>query len=424
MLRITVIAFITILISCKGNHQQVELTIPTKSDYLANQKELTNEVYFDKVLGALVGSAIGDAMGASTEMWHRHDIQKEYGFITKLTPALREKSPEGTWGHNLGTGTTTDDTRWKYLMTKYFSRNNNNQSPRAFAKFITDYYATIAGDLSEKALDGSDALDEQLDKVNWILEWDRVAKAYQKDGQSYQETLGRFYGGEMSCAGMLYSPMFGLVNNAPEQAYKEAYENALFDIGYAKDITALAAAMTSVAMQVNDIDSIVNTIKHIDPRKFRNSRLIGRLSESAATVGVDYVEAATKIDTTATEENEPPSTYPYSTSEWVRLNFIFDQLELTQMPIAFHAGEIWQILITGLEYGEGDFQKTMEFIVNYGRDNDTVAAVAGMILGAQLGYDALPQEMKTQIVAVNKDQLGIDLELLAKEITATKTGFN
>lgn len=424
MLRITVIAFITILISCKGNHQQVELTIPTKSDYLANQKELTNEVYFDKVLGALVGSAIGDAMGASTEMWHRHDIQKEYGFITKLTPALREKSPEGTWGHNLGTGTTTDDTRWKYLMTKYFSRNNNNRSPRAFANFITDYYATIAGDLSEKALDGSDALDEQLDKVNWILEWDRVAKAYQKDGQSYQETLGRFYGGEMSCAGMLYSPMFGLVNNAPEQAYKEAYENALFDIGYAKDITALAAAMTSVAMQVNDIDSIVNTIKHIDPRKFRNSRLIGRLSESAATVGVDYVEAATKIDTTATEENEPPSTYPYSTSEWVRLNFIFDQLELTQMPIAFHAGEIWQILITGLEYGEGDFQKTMEFIVNYGRDNDTVAAVAGMILGAQLGYDALPQEMKTQIVAVNKDQLGIDLELLAKEITATKTGFN
>jgi hypothetical protein len=41
----------------------------------------------------------------------------------------------------------------------------------------------------------------------------------------------------------------------------------------------------------------------------------------------------------------------------------------------------------------------MQFIVNYGRDNDTVAAVAGMILGAKLGYSGLPESMRNTVGA-------------------------
>ena len=65
---------------------------------------------------------------------------------------------------------------------------------------------------------------------------------------------------------------------------------------------------------------------------------------------------------------------------------VYQLLEKDERAIAFHSAEIWQILVTALEFGNGDFEKTMQFIVNYGRDNDTVAAVAGMILGAKLGY--------------------------------------
>jgi ADP-ribosylglycohydrolase len=65
----------------------------------------------------------------------------------------------------------------------------------------------------------------------------------------------------------------------------------------------------------------------------------------------------------------------------------------------------------------------MQFIVNYGRDNDTVAAVAGMILGAKLGYSGLPESMRNTVVRANKDQIGIDLEALARELTARNTGI-
>ncbi len=104
-------------------------------------------------------------------------------------------------------------------------------------------------------------------------------------------------------------------------------------------------------------------------------------------------------------------------NNWVRQEMLYQLLEKDKRGIAFHSAEIWQILVTGLEFGKGDFEKTMQFIVNYGRDNDTVAAVAGMILGAKLGYSHLPKDLKEKAVQVNKEYMGIDLEQLAKEMT-------
>lgn len=61
-------------------------------------------------------------------------------------------------------------------------------------------------------------------------------------------------------------------------------------------------------------------------------------------------------------------------------------------------------------------KKSIQFIVNYGRDNDTVAAVAGMVLGAKDGFNKLPPELRTKVLQVNKEQLGIDLEALASRM--------
>jgi len=137
------LSFLTLAISCKDSKQGINIPSPEKSTFASDSLQLTKEEYYDKVLGALVGSAIGDAMGASTEMWHRNEIQLKYGYITGLTPAVREQSPEGTWDHNLLAGATTDDTRWKYFMVKYFSKHKTDMSPENFTAFITDYYNSL-----------------------------------------------------------------------------------------------------------------------------------------------------------------------------------------------------------------------------------------------------------------------------------------
>ena len=406
--------------SCKEQVPEVQLSEPIKLSYGSDTLHLSKEQYYDRVLGALVGSAIGDAMGASTEMWHRRDIQRKYGYITGLTPATRVQSPEGTWENNLGAGATTDDTRWKLLMVKYFIHQKSNRNGAAFADFISSYYQSVASELGNKdILIQPDAIDAKLEQVDWIKEWARVTLAYQKGTEEYLHAQHRFYGGEMSCAGMLYTPMIGLVNPNPEAAYTDAYNHTLFDLGYAKDISSLVSGLTNMALQTRNMDSILNTAIFIDPLRYQDSRLVGRISADIATSARKSVwlsrelEIGDNVDLKDSLGIIKPAGFTGNNTEWIQQDFVYKQLEKDKKAIAFHSGEIWQILIAALEFGEGNFEKTMQFIVNYGRDNDTVAAVAGMILGAKDGFALLPKSISEEVLRVNKEQLGIDLEALA-----------
>lgn len=410
--------------SCRTETTKMELPSPKNTKYSNDTLVLDSEVYYDKVLGALVGSAIGDAMGASTEMWHRKNIQLNYGYIKGLTPAVREQSPEGTWDHNLMAGATTDDTRWKYLMVNYLKKYPNKLNATNFATFITSYYEQLTQDLAQDdILKSTDALDDKIEKIDWIKEWARVTLAYQTDSDTYQEAQHRFYGGEMSCAGQLYTPMFGLIAKNPSDAYGIAYEHALFDIGYAKDISALVSAMTHMALRTQDMDSILNTTSFVDPMGYQDSRLVGRIPYAifdGTRKNLNNIRELILVDSLIAKDSvlfKVPTGFEGSKKDWVRQEMVYQLLEKDERSIAFHSAEIWQILVTGLEFGEGDFLKTMQFIVNYGRDNDTVAAVAGMIMGAKDGFNNLPEDLKEEVLFVNKEYFGIDLEALAKELT-------
>ncbi|MDO6515653.1 ADP-ribosylglycohydrolase family protein [Zobellia uliginosa] len=414
-------------LACKETTSPVDLPAPTKNAYTSDTLELSESIYYDKVLGALVGSAIGDAMGASTEMWHRKDIQLKYGYISSLTPAVRQQSPEGTWGHNLIAGATTDDTRWKYTMVKYLSENEGNLTADRFADFISSYYSTLTRTISDgKKVPDTDFLDTQIEKIDWIKEWARVSMAYQESPEAYLKAMNRFYGGEMSCAGQLYTPMFGLITETPEEAYELAYEHSLFDLGYAKDISALVSAMTHMALRTQNIDSIINTTTFVDPLGYQDSRLVGRIAYQMADASVKtilQIKQGSLPDSLTTKDSllyKVPSGFQGNRKEWMRQEMAYAFLEEHKKAIPFHSGEIYQILITALQYSEGDFEKTLQFIVNYGRDNDTVAAVAGTILGAKDGYSRLPVSLRTQALKVNKENMGIDLEALAREITEKK----
>lgn len=422
---IFLVAIFLLVTACK-DPQKSDIHIPTPKtvDYSLSSTALSKEQYYDKVLGALVGSAIGDAMGASTEMWHREAIQLKYGYITGLTPAVRIQSPEGTWENNLPNGATTDDTRWKFLMTHYLEEKD--VSPQHFMDYVLNYYRQEIGTLQhDETLKDTDFLDETIEKVDWIKEWARVSLAYQKGSDDYQIALHRFYGGEMSCAGQLYTPMFGLISETPEEAYKLAYGHTLFDIGYAKDISALVSSMTHAALKTTEIDSILSTITFVDPLGFQDSRLVGRIAYNTAESSINKVlelkrQAVLDSSFGNVKAMYIPKGYPRGGKDWALEAMAFEFLEENEKAIPFHAAEIWQILITALKFSEGDFEKCMQFIVNYGRDNDTVAAVAGMILGAKDGFENLPNNLKHQVLSTNNEVLGLDLEEMAAVITALK----
>jgi hypothetical protein len=238
----------------------------------------------------------------------------------------------------------------------------------------------------------------------------------------YSNAVSKFYGGEMTCAGMLYSPLIGAcIPGNPEGAYASAYDLSIFDIGYARDITALVAAMVSQAFDTSAYKtSVPNVIKTVDPHDFFRSRLVGRaayrLYQTANTI-VSASKDLTRNDIPK-DFKIPGAWQPMDSLYYLQLSNAYSMLDTYNEDMPFHAAEIYLIAITSMTYCDFDFERTMEFIVNYGRDNDTVAAVAGAILGAYIGADHLPQKKVRQILQVNRELLGTDLEEMAHVLTA------
>ncbi|MDZ7646546.1 MAG: ADP-ribosylglycohydrolase family protein [Cytophagales bacterium] len=241
---------------------------------------LSREEYYDKVLGMLVGSAIGDAMGAPTEMWDRKSIDIQKGYVDSMDGVIRERSAEGPWETNMQAGSTTDDTRWKYLSADLCSHNpRDSLNPYDFAKHIIGVYDSKISEV-KKTIDYEN-INRVFAHATWLVEWVNVAQPFiDNDLIDYNEKLSRFYGGEMSCAGLLYTPLVGAYfPGAPATSYNQAFGLTIFDIGYARDISALSAAYVSKAMehgvQYNEITLLT---REVDPHGYFNSRLIGRMA--------------------------------------------------------------------------------------------------------------------------------------------------
>ncbi len=418
------------LLSCKETTTTLPKTVPksTINNKPTTPLKISKALLKDKVLGMLVGSAIGDAMGAPTEMWQRENIQTEYGFVQKLDKMVRAPSPEGTWQMNLPAGGTTDDTRWKGLLTDFIIEEGSDfyqqkgSNPYHFAEFITKAYEAKIKALKQVDSFAPTPYEAALMEMSWLQEWAVVAKLFrEKDIEGYTYALNHFYGGEPTCAGMLYAPMIGLVHpNEATNAYQSAYRLGIFDLGYARDITGLTAAMTAAAMSpAASPESILATLRDIDPNGYFNSRLVGRSAHRFYKDALYSVTAAKKM--TRADIDVDKIKLPYQgqdTLYFAQLQKLFDDLDAKNEDMAFHPGEIHQINLTALLFTGFDFQQSMEFVTNYGRDNDTVAAITGAILGALHGYSNLPKESATLVLAVNKEQLGIDLEKMSEQLVA------
>jgi len=396
---------------------------------------MNRDTLFDKVYGMLLGTAIGDAMGAPTEMWERRQMQIEYGHIQGLDSMVREPSGEGIWDYNLPAGSTTDDTRWKALLVDYLCgvpgqlRSFRQElDPRSFARFILNRY--------ERELQGFRSIDSfepspyeaQLRKVNWLQEWAVVAKAYDEgELEGYSEALNKFYGGEMVCGGMLFAPAVGAYYPAhPEHAYRQAYRINIFDIGYARDIGGLTAAMVAAAMKPGATpQDILAVVRDVDPQGYFKSRLVGRTAYKLFQQARAIVHEAQQ----ARAEDADPAAFPLAlplnsredSLRYARTAKAYQLLDTQLARYPFHPAEIHLVNLTALLFAGFDFQQALEFVVNFGRDNDTTAAVTGSILGAYYGAKALPQPLVQQVLEANR-KLGLDLEEMAQRMTRVMAG--
>jgi hypothetical protein len=398
---------------------------PNKPFLTKSELGLNKEEFRDKILGLLVGSAIGDAMGAPVEMWYRNDIWRQTGWISGLVTHIRTTSAEGPWVSYSKPGGTTDDTRWKQLIANYIIRHkgkSENITGKSFAEYILFLHKENTENLKNSIQTNPDPFEEQLLYVNWLQEWAKVSTAYLSgDLDAFAEAQARFYGGEMVCGGMLYAPLLGcFFSEDALTAYNETFEVSIFDIGFGRDLSALHAAMSAQAMQKDSkMDEVLYISRRIDPKSYNLARLTGRIANRLVQDAKYMVSIANE---NPIQDAIVPSKFPYDKNEFLRFETVFRSLEAKNQDMPFHSSEIFLINQTALEFAQDSFMKAMEFVVNFGRDNDTVAAITGGILGAKLGFRQLPQDIAKQVINRNKQDLNIDLVDLANQLTEIKFG--
>jgi ADP-ribosylglycohydrolase len=76
---------------------------------------------------------------------------------------------------------------------------------------------------------------------------------------------------------------------------------------------------------------------------------------------------------------------------------LLDRIATHDYSFADLAPEAAAFALAALLYGKGDFIRTLLFAVNLGRDADTIAAMAGAMVGTLVGYEQIPDHWKSSV---------------------------
>ena len=94
----------------------------------------------DRALGAFYGLALGDALGMPTQSMSRAEIARHYGSIRTLRDAVADHPI----APGMSAGSITDDTEQAMLLGRLLIRGGGRVVPEVFAKALLDWEADVA----------------------------------------------------------------------------------------------------------------------------------------------------------------------------------------------------------------------------------------------------------------------------------------
>ncbi|MER5504444.1 ADP-ribosylglycohydrolase family protein [Streptomyces sp. NPDC002766] len=335
----------------------------------------------DRISGALVGAAVGDALGGPVEGYSPAQILERHGG--------RVHGVVGPWNgdawrtarplapYHKGDGHITDDT----LMTHALVR----------------VYATVRDHLDAYAI-ADHLVPDLMNNPRWIPELEREALPLHRLFLAEKWLVTRLHyahadpreagvGNIVNCGAAMYMAPVGLVNAAnPPGAYAEAIDVAgAHQSSYGREAAGVFAAAVAAACAPDATpDSIVAAALSLAKDGTRTA--IEQVCEVAArhtdfeSALVPLREAVTPYDTVGPDYRRPS----LGARRPSRLHAI------EELPVA-----LGMLLVSG-----GEYRRAVLGAVNYGRDCDSIATMAGALAGA-LG-SPVPEEWSKTVAEASR----------------------
>lgn len=355
----------------------------------------------DKAIGALAGAAVGDALGGAAEGNTPEAIQERYnGFITGIVPPFladwRNARPIAPY--HKGDGHVTDDT----LMTNA----------------LVDVYATVRDHLDAHAI-AEHLVPLMIGDRRWIPELETHALLLHRVFLAEKWLVTRLHYGHIdpreagvgnivNCGATMYAAPIGIVNaGAPALAYAEAIDVAgAHQSSYGREAAGVYAAAVAEGMRPGaSVDSVIEVAMAL--AKDGTKDAIEAVVEAASSV-TDWRSGLATLRS---------AVEPFDT---VGPNYRAPARD-ARIPSRTKAIEELPIALGMLVASRGDYSEAVLGAVNYGRDSDSIAVMAGAIAGALAGSSVIPEEW---ITGVNEGSLmditvpGATIATVARDIWA------
>lgn len=324
---------------------------------------MQNTPLFDKIHASMLAAAVGDAMAGPIEGWTYPEITDTYGIVDSFLPY----SFEPDYHNHFATapGTVTDDTRLKHILCQAIIQRGDLPRRGDFIQAVIEAYHAAEtqlerGFLEEYALAGMHADG----KLIW-------------DGQPTNGFI------------MANSPLGMICPCDPQTAFALSFDLDFISGGYARYSAAIAAAAVSAAMHP---DATVTSIVEAALAACQSHRVVGKLTR--AWQWYDHVfQVNERLVNTAVEIAVRHADVFSLRAEYYQA--------LQYGPLGSEAGQTLAVALGMLVAAAGDLRQTVIGCVNYGRDNDSYASVAGAIAGALNGTSVIPDDWKDTLNAAN-----------------------
>ncbi|MFC0681015.1 ADP-ribosylglycohydrolase family protein [Lysobacter korlensis] len=336
----------------------------------------------DKAYGVIAGAAVGDALGGAAEGNTPEVIQDRYGgFIEGVVAPFNAdwRNARPIAPYHKGDGHVTDDT----LMTRA----------------LVDVYATVRDHLT--AFSVADHLVPLLiGEKRWIPEYESEGLLLHRIFLAEKWLVARLHYGHVdpreagvgnivNCGATMYVAPIGIANaGSPDTAYAEAIDVAgAHQSSYGREAAGVFAAAVAEAMRPG---ATVDTVIDVSLRLANDGtkEAIAAVTTAASdltdwrTSLADLRSAVEPFDTVGPEYRKPAmdARLPNRTKS------------IEELPIA-----LGMVRVAG-----GDYREAVLGAVNYGRDSDSIATMAGAICGALGGSAAVPPEWVEQVSTASR----------------------
>ncbi|CAM5570134.1 ADP-ribosylglycohydrolase family protein [Streptomyces pilosus] len=354
----------------------------------------------ERITGALVGAAVGDALGGPVEGYSPEQITERHGGRVHgvVGPwngdAWRTARPVAPY--HKGDGHVTDDTLMTHALVRVYATVRDHLDAYAVADHLVPDLMT-----NPRWIPELEAETIPLHRIFLAEKW-LVARLHYGHADPREAGTGNI----VNCGAAMYMAPVGLVNAAhPAAAYAEALDVAgAHQSSYGREAAGvLAAAVAAACAPGATADSVVAACLALAKDGTREAiekvcDVAARYSDFESALG-PLREAVSPYDTVGPDYRSPSLG--------------------ARRPSRLHAVEELPVALGMVVVAGGDFRHAVLGAVNYGRDCDSIATMAGAVTGA-LG-SPVPEEWAKTVAEASRLDLwepAVTLTGVAREVFA------